>query len=233
MNRLEAFLRRQYAVRRGHPLPTNVDLADLRALAARKALDAVRGKVTGKVRRPTGSFFRSSGVRLIAARSLTLGSDVVLNKGVTIDASGVDGVQLGDRVTVGENARVLSTGVIREPGVGIQVGHDTAIGMDNILWGQGGIEIGHSCLLGPRVMIFSENHVTGRVDVPIRDQGTDRAPVRIGEGTWIGAGVIVVAGVSIGQGSVIAAGAVVTKDIPPLSVAAGVPARVIAKRGSI
>ncbi|WP_353063192.1 acyltransferase [Curtobacterium citri] len=149
-----------------------------------------------------------------------------------IDASGVQGVRFGDRVTIGENARVLSTGVIREPGVGIRIGDDTAIGMDNILWGQGGIVIGPSCLLGPRVMIFSENHSTDRTDRLIRDQGTVRAPVHVGRDTWIGAGAVVLAGVTIGEGSVVAAGAVVTRDVPPLSVVAGVPARVIAERGS-
>jgi len=52
-------------------------------------------------------------------------------------------------------------------------------------------------------------------------------PVTIEEDCWLGTGAIVLPGVSIGRGSIIGAGAVVTKDIPPLSLAVGVPARVV------
>lgn len=58
------------------------------------------------------------------------------------------------------------------------------------------------------------------------------APIHIEDDVWIGAGVKVLKGVTIGKGSVIGAGAVVTKDIPPYSIAAGVPCRVIGKRGN-
>ena len=63
---------------------------------------------------------------------------------------------------------------------------------------------------------------------PARWQGTANAvPVMIGDGTWLGHNVTVTAGVSIGRGAVIAAGAVVTRDVPPYSLAVGIPARVV------
>lgn len=231
MRRFEQLLRKQYAFRRGHLLPEEVDLLELSRLASTKALDALRGSLTIRVSRPHGPFFRGAGVRLSSPRKIVLGVDVVLNRRVSIEASGRDGVRLGNRVTVGENARILSSGVIREPGVGIRIGDDTAIGMDNLLWGQGGITIGSSCLLGPRVSIFSENHATGRRDVPIRSQGTVRGPVSVADDCWIGAASVIVAGVRVGEGAVIAAGAVVTRDVPPFAVVAGVPARIIGSRG--
>ena len=62
---------------------------------------------------------------------------------------------------------------------------------------------------------------------PIHAQGVSTAPIVIEDNSWIGANVVVVAGVTIGKHAVIAAGSIVTKDIPPYSVAVGNPARVI------
>ena len=62
-------------------------------------------------------------------------------------------------------------------------------------------------------------------NLPENDQ-----PVVVEDDVWIGAGVIVLKGVTIGSGSIVAAGAVVTKSIPPFSIAAGVPAKVIRQR---
>jgi acetyltransferase-like isoleucine patch superfamily enzyme len=61
------------------------------------------------------------------------------------------------------------------------------------------------------------------------DDQASKAPVRIGNHVWIGARAMVLKGVSIGDGAVIAAGAIVTRDVPPGALAAGVPARVIKK----
>lgn len=66
--------------------------------------------------------------------------------------------------------------------------------------------------------------------MPIVAQGLEIKSVVIGNDVWIGAHAVILAGVAIGDGSVIAAGAVVTKDVAPYSVVAGVPARVIKKR---
>ena len=64
----------------------------------------------------------------------------------------------------------------------------------------------------------------------IHEQGMIGLGIKIEDDVWIGAGAIILDGVTIGRGSVIGAGAVVTKNIPPYSVAVGVPARVIKKR---
>lgn len=87
------------------------------------------------------------------------------------------------------------------------------------------VTIGDRVMLGPNVSILAATHET---DVRSRREGIEYArPVTIGDDCWIGGHVAVLPGVTIGQGCTVAAGAVVTKDIPPWSVAMGVPARVV------
>ena len=88
---------------------------------------------------------------------------------------------------------------------------------------QGGIFIGDRTLIGHNAVITTINHC---LDVERRANMIPE-PVHIGSGVWFGASVTVLPGVSIGDGAVIAAGAVVAKDVPPHTVAAGVPAKVI------
>jgi virginiamycin A acetyltransferase len=92
------------------------------------------------------------------------------------------------------------------------------------------VHIERDVLIASSVLVPSgpQTHGTGRTDVPIRDQPGTLSTVRIGRGTWIGSGAIVMA--DIGPNSVIAAGSVVTKPVPANSIAAGVPARVLRLR---
>ena len=91
------------------------------------------------------------------------------------------------------------------------------------------IRIGDNVLMGPGVKMFASNYSL-KLGKPIREQPWIEKDINIGNDVWLGANVVITAGVTIGDGSVIAAGAVVTKDIPPYVIAAGVPARVIKKR---
>jgi carbonic anhydrase/acetyltransferase-like protein (isoleucine patch superfamily) len=81
--------------------------------------------------------------------------------------------------------------------------------------------VGDGALIGHRVTLATLNHgetAACRADL-------SPAPIVIGKNVWIGAGATVVPGVTIGDGAIVAAGAVVTRDVAPLTVAAGVPAR--------
>lgn len=98
--------------------------------------------------------------------------------------------------------------------------------------GPGGtITIEDDVLLGAAIHIYVNNHDFNDLSIPIIDQGhKPPGSVLIEQGAWIGAGTVILPGVSIGRNSVIGAGSIVTKSIPPMSVAAGNPARLIRSR---
>jgi virginiamycin A acetyltransferase len=82
---------------------------------------------------------------------------------------------------------------------------------------------------GVHVPSGAKTHGIDDLSVAIRDQQTIKSPVRIGQGSWIGSAAIVMA--DVGRDAVVAAGAVVTHPIPDLTIAGGVPARVLRHRG--
>ena len=95
------------------------------------------------------------------------------------------------------------------------------------------VTIGDDVIMGPEVVIMTSAHAFEDPTKHINQQGSlPIRPVMIGNDVWLGTRVIVMPGVTLGDGSFIGAGSVVTKDIPPMSVAAGVPAKVIRMRGS-
>jgi maltose O-acetyltransferase len=115
-------------------------------------------------------------------------------------------------------------------GYNIEIGDNSGIGINAQLSTGGGIRIGNNVLMAPDVIILTENHKIDDVTIPIIKTGSKSAPVVIEDDVWIGTRVIILPGVTIGRSSIIGAGAVVSKSIPPYSIAAGVPARVIKKR---
>ena len=96
--------------------------------------------------------------------------------------------------------------------------------------GLGLVHLEKDVLLAAGVQVPSggKTHYFGDPSRPIREQGGERRMVRIGEGAWIGTGVIVLA--DVGKGTIVAAGSVVTKPLPDHVIAAGVPAKVIRSR---
>ena len=88
---------------------------------------------------------------------------------------------------------------------------------------QGGITIGDDTLIGHNCVIATLNHVAD----PERRADMIPAPVSIGNKVWVGANVTILQGVTVGDGAILAAGAVVTRDVPPRSVVAGVPAKIV------
>jgi maltose O-acetyltransferase len=111
----------------------------------------------------------------------------------------------------------------------VTVGDRSGIGVNCEVYGP--VTIGENVMMGPEVVIYTSGHDFSRTNIPMMDQGSTPAePVRIGSDCWIGRRAMIMPGVQIGDGCVIGAGAVVTKDIPPYSVAAGVPARVLRSR---
>jgi acetyltransferase-like isoleucine patch superfamily enzyme len=90
------------------------------------------------------------------------------------------------------------------------------------------VEIGEHCMFANGCVITDSNHRFDDPQRPVPWQGfTSRGPTRVGDNVWCGAHVVITSGVTIGERCVIGANSVVTEDLPPFSVAAGAPARVI------
>ncbi len=108
-------------------------------------------------------------------------------------------------------------------GQNIKVGKNVFINSGCCFQDQGGIEIGDNVLIGQQVVVATLNHDLN----PQKRANMLPAPVKIGNGVWVGAHATILPGVTIGDGAVIAAGAVVTKDVPANTVVGGVPAKII------
>lgn len=125
----------------------------------------------------------------------------------------------------------LSTGVIiKAYGGTVKINSNTFIGEYVCIYGHGGVEIGQNTLIAMHTCIVSANHTIPDKKTLIRSQGDILLPIKIGDDVWIGAGCKILGGVTIGDGCVVGAGSVVTKSLPPYSIAVGVPAKVIKYR---
>lgn len=91
--------------------------------------------------------------------------------------------------------------------------------------------IGNDSLIGPGVVMRTASHRFDDPDALIRTQGHVVGNIILGKDCWVGARAVILGGVTVGDGAVIGAGALVNRDVPPLAVAVGVPARVIKFRG--
>jgi len=109
----------------------------------------------------------------------------------------------------------------------ITIGDRCSIGRGGYLVGLGSIVLEDAVTIAPNVYITDHNHTYADRWLPIGQQWPEQADVRIGEGCWLGTGVIVLPGTTIGHHVTVAGGAVVRGDIPPYSVIAGVPAKVV------
>ncbi len=112
----------------------------------------------------------------------------------------------------------------------IEIGEGCSINPFCVLLGYGGITIGNNVRIASNTTLTAFNHIFKNLEMKIKHQGNKCQGIIVEDDVWIGAGVRVLDGVTIGKGSVVGAGSVVTRDIPPYSVFAGVPARVIKDR---
>ena len=112
----------------------------------------------------------------------------------------------------------------------IVLGENCSVNPFCVLYGHGGLHIGNYVRIATHCVFVPANHVFDDPDMPIARQGQTTEGIRIGDDVWLGAGCRVLDGVVIGQGAVIGAGSVVTKEVPSMTIVAGVPARVIGSR---
>lgn len=168
-------------------------------------------------------------VALRHPKRIELGDHVVIDDACCFDANSREdvGIRIGSRSMFGRGTRLSSKlGTIT---IGDDCGFGAGITVHSSL--EGSVTIGNKCIIAGHTYIGGGQYHTDRTDVPIVDQGHIAGQqLVLEENCWVGAGAVIVNGVRVGHDSIVAAGAVVTKDVPPYSVVAGVPAKVIKQR---
>ena len=125
---------------------------------------------------------------------------------------------------ISKNVRFFEGVHVRNP-KGIVMGDGCSIGTRVLLDGRLGLEVGKSVTFGYECIIWTMNHDYNDLNFTVKG-----GPVKIGDYAWICSRSIVLPGITIGEGAVVASGAIVTKDVPPYSIVAGIPAKVVGQR---
>ncbi len=166
---------------------------------------------------PAGQRFAAFGAGSIMAfppgttfgeRWMTVGADTLIGAQVTLSAGMVPGQDLG-------------------PVPVLRIGDRCVIGRGSHIIAHHSLVIGDDVFTGPYVYITDQNHGYADPDLPIGRHMPLNAAVRIGSGSWLGAGAVVLPGACIGRNVVVAAGSVVRGSVPDRCVVAGVPARIV------
>ncbi len=204
----------------------DINTSDLSYLLAKGGIPFVRGMVWSvmRLRRPSGLLL-GPGIQFIQAQRLHLGRGVAIGGYGYIDCAAVEGLVLGDRVTLRERAWIQSRSGLNTRAVGLRIGRRSYIGPNAVIGLGGPVTIGEEVQIGAGLTITAESHEAG-LDGSFVSGATSRRGVTIGNRCWLGNGVAILDGVEIGEGSVIGAGSIVTRSIPAFSVAVGAPAKV-------
>jgi acetyltransferase-like isoleucine patch superfamily enzyme len=165
-------------------------------------------------------------VRLRYANNIHLGRGCYIDQNVYIHAC-PGGVEIGPNTYIMHGAILHVYNFRNLPHAGIRIGRDSLIGEYTIIRGQGGVTIGDRVYTSPMTQLVAVNHVYDDPQRPFIEQGITAQGIVVEDDVWLGANAVVTDGVRIGKGAVVAASAVVTKDVPPHSIVAGVPAQVI------
>ncbi len=146
---------------------------------------------------------------------------------ITFDDPGSPG-----RLTIGKNFIAEANVTISPRGGEVRIGNDCFVGKNATIQAVAGsfIRIGNDVMIADTVTVMASNHNVDDVSTPMKRLPELGVGITIESDVWIAAHAVVLDGVNIGRGAVIAAGAVVTRDVPPYAIVAGVPARGIGSR---
>ena len=152
------------------------------------------------------------------------GKNVIIRSRVRMDVVPFNHFSIGNNSAI-EDFSTINNGVGK-----VSIGDNSLVGLGNVVIGP--VAIGNNVILAQNIVMSGLNHNYTDISTPIHKQGVSVAPIVIEDECWIGANSVITAGVTIGKHCVVAAGAVVTKNIPPYSVAVGNPARIIKRYDS-
>ena len=160
---------------------------------------------------------------------ITIEDNVAIDDNCMLDAKGIDnkGIIIKEGVYIGRNS-ILSC-----KNGNITISKNVNIGFNCDIFSASKVKIGENTLIAAYSYIIGGGHNYTRTDIPIAEQEKHSYGIEIGKNCWIGAGVNVLDNITIGDETIIGSGAVVTKDIPPYSIAAGIPAQVKKSRKNI
>lgn len=166
-------------------------------------------------------------VKIINPQYISLGNNVMIDDDCTLVARDEGGISLADDVNLMHRVYLDTEG----KGGYIKIGKEVYIGTGSTLHGHSGLEIMDYCLLAQNITITPFSHIFDDCDKIISAQGGHTRKMVIERDCYIGKGCCIVYSADIKEGSVVGSGSVVVQTIPPYSVAVGVPAKVIRKRG--
>ncbi|MCP4028968.1 MAG: acyltransferase [Sphingomonas sp.] len=200
---------------------------DIAYVIGKGAIPITRGALWSMVRfRRLCGLALGQGVQFIDSPRLHTGRGVAIGAFGYIDCSAEAGINLADRVTIRERAWIQSRSGLNERAAGLWIGERTYIGPNAVIGLGGPVHIGTNVQIGSGFTVTAESHMADG-DGSFTSGHVSRRGIWIGNDCWLGNNVSILDGVKIGDGAVIGAGSIVTRSIPPRSVAYGVPAKVV------
>jgi acetyltransferase-like isoleucine patch superfamily enzyme len=169
--------------------------------------------------------FIGSRVRIRGLRQLKLSRGVSIGANTIIDARGNRGVSMASGSRLGRSGIITTTSHLSLLGTGVYLGKRSGIGDFFHIGASGGVTFGDDVIVGPYLLVHSQEHNYEDKSRPIREQGTSQAEVVVGDDCWIGSRVTLLAGTSLGPRTVVASGAVVRGHHPGNEILGGIPAR--------
>jgi acetyltransferase-like isoleucine patch superfamily enzyme len=158
-------------------------------------------------------------------KNISIGNNVLICPHSTIRCDSRDSfIKIGNNTVINDYCMLLTYGGY------IKIGEFCNINPFSILYGHGGLTIGNNVLIAAQTVMIPANHGFLRRDIPIMSQPHTLEGIAIEDDVWIGTGVKILDGCTVGTGTIIGAGTVLTKSVPPYSIVAGVPGKVIRER---
>lgn len=157
---------------------------------------------------------------------ISIGNNVAIDDYCVLDAKGLD----NNCITIGDNVFIGRGSILSCKNGDIILENNVNIGFNSEIFSGSRVVIGENTLIAAYVYIIGGGHDYSRIDIPISEQEKPSHGIKVEKNCWIGASALIFDGVTIGQDTIIGAGALVSKNIPPFSIATGMPARVARSR---